>query len=241
MTGPDSYRGSSWPTSVQELISIQESLGRADPDPWIPRPDLAGVAGCFVCFEAGEDPGRAGEVGWAAAALIRKGSSPVVAVVEGEAGADYRPGLLALREGALLAAAVDALPEVPEVLMVNASGRDHPRRAGLALHLGAVLGLPTIGVTERALVAEGGPPAVRRGSRAPLRLDEELVGFWVRTRTGIRPVVAHAGWRTDPETAAAIVLATARKFRTPSPLRRARRAARLARSAGRRAGKDMGR
>ena len=73
----------------------------------------------------------------------------------GPAGGPYLPALLALREGPLLEQAVRALPIAPEVLVVNATGRDHPRRAGLALHLGAVLGVPTVGVTTRPLVAEG--------------------------------------------------------------------------------------
>ena len=78
--------------------------------------------------------------------------------ISGLAGGPYLPALLALREGPLLEQAVRALPIVPEVLIVNATGRDHPRRAGLALHLGAVLGLPTVGVTTRPLVAQGAWP-----------------------------------------------------------------------------------
>jgi deoxyribonuclease V len=80
------------------------------------------------------------------------------AVVRGKAGAAYRPGLLALREGRLLDAAVRALPVEPEVVIANATGHDHPRGAGLALHLGAVLELPSIGVTDRPLTAAGAEP-----------------------------------------------------------------------------------
>jgi deoxyribonuclease V len=149
----------------------------------------------------------------------------------GVAGAPYRPALLALRQGPLLAAAVRALPARPEVLLVNATGRDHPRRAGLALHLGAVLDLPTVGVTDRPLLAEGGWPDDAAGAAAPLLLDGERVGCWLRTRPGARPVAVHAAWRTGVEAAVAVVLATTRRpARTPEPLRRARTAARLARA-----------
>jgi deoxyribonuclease V len=146
------------------------------------------------------------------------------------AGGPYLPALLALREGPLLEQAVRALPIVPEVLMVNATGRDHPRRAGLALHLGAVLGLPTVGVTTRPLVAEGPWPPDQRGATAPLWLGGEVVGCWVRTRTGARPVAVHAAWQTDPDHAVQVVLAATRRARTPEPLRRARTLARTRRA-----------
>lgn len=150
-------------------------------------------------------------------------------MVRGRAGAPYEQGLLALREGALLETAVRALPERPDVLLVDATGSDHPRRAGLALHLGAVLGMPTVGVTHRPLIAEGEWPADERGARSPLLLGGELVGYWVRTKAGTRPLAAHAAWRTDSETAAEVVL-SASQARTPEPLRRARRRAREARA-----------
>jgi deoxyinosine 3'endonuclease (endonuclease V) len=104
--------------------------------------------------------------------------------VSGPAGGPYRPALLALREGPLLEQAVRALPITPEVLVANATGRDHPRRAGLALHLGAVLGLPTVGVTTRPLLAQGAWPADQRAATAPLLVGGEVVGYWVRTGRG---------------------------------------------------------
>jgi deoxyribonuclease V len=166
-----------------------------------------------------------GDRAWAAAALAGD-----VAVIEGTAGAGYEAGLLALREGALLEAAVRALPEPPRLLLVNATGRDHPRRAGLALHLGAVLDLPTIGVTHRTLLASGEWPADEHGAASPLVVEDELVGYWLRTRRGTRPLAVHAAWRTDPETAVGVVLASVGRARTPEPLRLARRAARAARA-----------
>lgn len=155
----------------------------------------------------------------------------MVATTSGTVRAPYEPGLLALREGALREAAVRRLVPPPDVVLVDATGRDHPRRAGLALHLGAVLGVPTVGVTDRPLAARGEAPPDDRGGTSPLWLDGELVGLWVRTRAGVRPVAAHAAWRTTAEQAAQVVRATAAKARTPQPLREARRAARGARSA----------
>jgi deoxyribonuclease V len=223
----------SWPDTSEALVTAQEILAAAAPEPW----QFAGgrplaVAGCFVCFPRGSaGAGAAGDPGWAGAALVADGRLVALSVVGGQAGAAYEHGLLALREGPLLEAAVRALSDVPDVLIVNATGRDHPRRAGLALHLGAVLSLPTVGVTARPLVAGGEWPADERGAASPLRVDGEIVGFWLRTRRGARPLAVHAAWRTGPETALAVVIAAvAGDARTPEPLRLARRAAREARA-----------
>jgi deoxyribonuclease V len=145
------------------------------------------------------------------------------------AGPTGRP-LLALREGALLEQTVRALPITPQVLVVNATGRDHPRRAGLALQLGAVLGLPTVGVTTRPLIAQGAWPPDQRAATAPLLVGGEVVGCWVRTRAGARPVAVHAAWQTDAPAAVQVVLAAKRRARTPEPLRRARTLARTRRA-----------
>jgi deoxyribonuclease V len=152
------------------------------------------------------------------------------AVVRGKAGAAYQPGLLALREGRLLEAAVRALPAKPAVVMANATGRDHPHRAGLALHLGAVLDLPSVGLTDRPLLAIGAEPGPERGATSPLLLEGAEVARLLRTRVGARPLVVHPGWRTDLDTAVSVVLAAIRRARTPEPLRRARREARRARA-----------
>lgn len=218
-----------WPTSREQLLEEQARLAEAAPPPWRPSARPA-VGGCFVCFERGPSgPGRPGEPGWAAAAVLERGRPLATAAVHGEAGAAYAAGLLALREGPLLEAAVRALASPPDILIVDATGRDHPRHAGLAVHLGAVLDLPTVGVTHRTLRAKGTWPPDQRGARSPLLLDGEIAGFWLRTRAGTRPLAVHAGWRTDAETAAALVLAVA-QARTPEPLRLARTLARTARA-----------
>jgi len=217
---------SAWPQTREELTEEQLRLGALAPPPWRFGPG-ARVGAVFVCFvRGGSGPGNAGDAAWAAAAV-----GDEVVVVPGSAGAPYHPGLLALREGALLEAAVRALTKPPDVLLVDGTGRDHPRRAGLALHLGAVLDLPTVGVTHRPLGAAGKLPPDERGARSPLLLDGEQVGYWLRTRAGTRPLAVHAAWRTDPQTAAEVVLSTSR-LRTAEPLRQARRRARRARSGG---------
>jgi deoxyribonuclease V len=156
--------------------------------------------------------------------------------VRGEAAVGYEPGLLALREGPLLEEAVRALPARPEVLIANATGADHPRGAGLALHLGAALELPSVGVTDHPLIAEGAEPGPLRGDASPLLANGRELARLVRTRAGARLLVVHSGWRTDLDTAVRVVVASTRRARTPEPLRRARREARAARAAEERRG-----
>jgi len=218
-----------WPADPDELERAQDALAAAaPPPPWTFGQEPL-IGGCFVCFGRGVGGrGARGEPGWAAAAL--DGTGGAVAVVRGTAGAPYAAGRLALREGPLLEAAVGALPRRPDVLLVDATGRDHPRGGGLALHLGAVLGLPTVGVTARPLLATGEWPDDARGAASPLELDGERVGAWVRTRTAARPLAAHAGWRTDAGVAVEVALAASRGHRTPEAMRRARRLARVARA-----------
>jgi deoxyribonuclease V len=226
-------------------------------DPWLP-PVRPVVAGCFVAFGRGEaGPGGPGDRAWAGAVAWRADSSAGnrqravdghlrgasahgmprraddvldQAVAADRVPAAYTPGLLARREGPVLAAAVFALGR-PDVLLVDATGVDHPRGAGLAVHLGAVTGIPTVGVTQRPLVASGTSPALRRGATTPLRIGDRCVGYWVCTRTGARALAAHAAWRTSPETAVDVILAASTgAARTPVPLQEARRVAREARA-----------
>jgi deoxyribonuclease V len=215
-----------WPSTAAELEAWQEELARRPVGAWSPAPASV-VGACVVVFPRGKTgAGACGDRGWAAA--VAHGAS---AVVPGEAGAPYVPGLLALREGPLLEAAVRALPRAPDVLLADATGRDHPRRAGLATSLGAVLELPTVGVTHRPLLASGDWPADRRGATAPLRIGEDVVGCWLRVRAGVRPLAVHPAWRTDLDAAIAVVLGATASVRTPEPLRAARTAARRARAA----------
>jgi Endonuclease V len=196
--------------------------------PRTPRLPAASSASCA------ERPGRVRRAirgGRARHSSEATGSAPAPSPT-GAAGAAYEPGLLALREGPLLEEAVLGLVEKPDLLLVNATGRDHPRRAGLALHLGAVLDVPTVGITHRLLVADGVWPNDERGATSPFHVEGERVGYWLRTRPGTRPLAVHAAWRTDADTAVAAAAAIIGTTRTLEPLREARRLARTARACG---------
>jgi deoxyribonuclease V len=221
-----------WPRTAEQLIEAQLWLAVADPPPWRPVDlDALHVAAGWVSFARGASgPGAAGDPAWAAAVTMRGARVTAHTTVHGQTAGGYIPGLLALRIGPLLCEAVGRLARAADVLLVDATGRDHPRRAGLALHLGAVLNLPTVGVTHRPLVATGAWPEDTTDAIAPLLLEGETVGFWLRSRAGARPVAVHAGWLTDPATALTVVLACKGRMRTPAPLRHARQHARRART-----------
>jgi deoxyribonuclease V len=221
-----------WPTTFEELRDAQTALAAARPEPWRP-PTTPTIGACAIVFPRGlTGPGTRGDPAWAASSVFLRRRVVSQATVLSVAGAPYRPGLLALREGPSLEAAVRALQTRPDVLLVDATGRDHPRHAGLALHLGAVLGIPTVGVTHRPLLARGDSPQDARGARAPLEIGDSVVGAWLRTRAGARPLVVHPAWRTTLEDAIDIVLMASHGHRTPEPLRHARHLARIARANG---------
>jgi deoxyribonuclease V len=221
-----------WPGSPEELLEAQRVLAAAAPEPWRPPPPPYAIGACVVVFARGTTGrGARGDPAWAAAAVLRRQRTLSDSTVTTAASGPYLPGLLALREGPCLEAALRALPCAPDVLLVDATGRDHPRRAGLAVQLGAVINLPTVGVTHRPLCAQGPWPSADRGAHSPLRLENgECVGAWLRTRTGARPLAVHPAWRTTLKVAIDAVLCATRGHRTPEPLRRARRLARLARA-----------
>jgi deoxyribonuclease V len=221
-----------WPVDAESLIEVQRELARAAPQPWRPAPGELRIGGCWVCFPRGlNGRGCAGDVAWAAAVLMRGGVVLDREVRRGVAGAPYSPGLLAQRIGGLMDATVRALSTPMDVLLLDATARDHPRGAGLALHLGAELGLPTVGITHRPLLGQGEWPEDRRGDTSPLWLGDTVVGCWMRTRPRVRPLVVHPGWRVDLATAVEVVASTTGQHRTPEPLRSARHLARSARSA----------
>jgi deoxyribonuclease V len=222
-----------WPTDPDSLAAAQAAVAARSREaaPWRPPGDPLGVGGCWVCFPRGlTGAGRAGDAAWAAAVNTRAGRVLARYAETGAAGGPYVPGLMALREGPLLESVVRGLPELPQVLLLDATALDHPRRCGLALHLGAVLDVPTVGVTHRPLLATGDWPDDSDGATAPLTLDGERVGSWLRSRAGTRPLAVHPGWRIDSDTAIEVVRGALHGRRTPEPLRQARHLARRARA-----------
>ena len=137
----------------------------------------------------------------------------------------YVPGLLAFREVPAILEAYARLSAEPDLLLVDGHGLAHPRRFGIASHLGVELDRPSIGCGKSRLVGEHREPGLRRGCRTQLRHRGEVVGACLRTRGGVRPVYVSIGHRVDLATAIRIVLRCARGFRLPEPTRMADRVA----------------
>lgn len=224
-------RPMSIPKTPDELRRLQAKLGRETPATWEGNLEAVSIGACFVVFEKGiEGSGGPGDRGWAAAATLQPEGHVSICVVDGEAKAAYRAGELILRAGHLLMDAIEGLLVAPDILLINATGRDHPRRAGLALHLGYLMGIPTVGVTHRPLVASGDWPPDMDGAATALTIGDAKVGYWYRSVRGTRPLAVHAGWQTSPDLALKIIRSVSSGVRTPEPLRVARRAARMARA-----------
>lgn len=149
-------------------------------------------------------------------------------VVTGRAEFPYVPGLFAFRELPALAEALTALRTAPDLLVCDGHGIAHPRRFGLACHLGVLTGRPTIGVGKTPLVGAWEPPGPARGDWSPLVDGGEVVGRVLRTRAGVKPVFVSVGSHTDLDTATRHVLALTPRFRLPETTRAADSAARTA-------------
>jgi len=138
----------------------------------------------------------------------------------------YVPGFFSLREIPAALAALEGLRAKPDVLLCDGHGVAHPRRFGLACHLGILADLPSIGVAKSRLVGEHREPRFTRGAWAPLLDRGEEIGAVLRTREGVKPVYVSIGHRVSLATAIEIVLACSPRYRIPEPIRAADRLAR---------------
>ena len=163
----------------------------------------------------------------AAAVLIRYPdlTREAVSVIEEPASFPYVPGLLSFREAPAAMRALAALPQQPDLVMVDGQGIAHPRRVGLASHLGLCLDTPTVGCAKSRLCGEAAAPGPEAGSWTPLVDRAETVGAVLRTRAGVRPLFISIGHKVDMEAAMRWVLTCCRGYRLPEPTRWAHRAA----------------
>ncbi|MFG3697504.1 deoxyribonuclease V [Micromonospora sp. NPDC047620] len=207
------------PGGVAEALAVQERLR--------PLVDLVGPGPAEPATVAGLDVAYA-ESGDRLAAAVTVLDARTLAVVDsavsvGRPAFDYVPGLFAFRELPALLDALDRLTVRPEVLVCDGHGLAHPRRFGLACHLGVVTGLPAIGVGKTPLLGEWAPPADERGAWTPLRDGDEIVGRVLRTRDGVKPVFVSVGHRMSLDNATARVLALTPRYRLPETTRTADR------------------
>jgi deoxyribonuclease V len=222
-----------WPTSTRDLERLQRKLARQadENDQWRWRGEgEPAIGGVFVSLPGNRHKNHARDIAWAAAVIMQGHNVVATATATRKLVSPYKPGYLALTVGPILEDVVQALSQPPDIIIVNAAGRDHIRGAGLAIQLGAALGVPTVGVTERPEIGVALQPGAHRGDWTPVRINNRLVGFRVRSLASANPIMAHAGWMTTPETARDIVLRVTGRMRVPEPLQRARQLSRKLRS-----------
>lgn len=137
----------------------------------------------------------------------------------------YIPGLLAFREGPALVDAFRQLRKEPDVFIFDGMGQMHPRRMGIAAHLGLWLGRPTIGCGKRHFIGKYQQPGQVKGSTATVTYEGEQVGLVLRTRRHVKPIYVSVGHMADLASAVQLVLACTPKYKLPLPIRMAHRAA----------------
>lgn len=157
-------------------------------------------------------------------------SYPSLQVVEAQVVTDritfpYVPGLLSFREAPLILAAFEKIKIKPDIVMVDGQGIAHPRRFGIASHLGLILGIPTIGCAKSRLCGEHEIPGTQAGSYAELKDNGEVIGAVLRTRENVKPLYISVGHMIDLPAAIKWVLACCRGYRLPEPTRLAHQAA----------------
>jgi len=210
----------SWDVTPKEAIAIQEQLRQAvntSDDPGTVRY----VAGIDIGFVKNKTVTRAAVVVLSFPDLLLQEQ----AITHQPTTFPYVPGLLSFREAPAALEALASLAIRPDLLLVDGQGLAHPRRMGLACHLGLLSDIPAIGVAKSRLVGQHGELPESRGSQVPLVDDDEVIGMVLRTRTGVKPVYVSIGHRVSLETAVAYTLACAPKFRLPETTRQAHRLA----------------
>jgi deoxyribonuclease V len=207
----------SWPQTVADAEAMQEELRPRlvldDPGPT----EVRTAAGLDVAYDEGSD-----RLAGAAVVLDARTLAPVDrAVAVGRTRFPYVPGLFAFRELPALADALRGLRGTPDLLVCDGHGIAHPRRFGLACHLGVLTGLPTVGVAKTPLIGRWDEPGPDRGQWSPLTDDGEVVGRALRTRTAVKPVFVSVGSGIDLDSATRHVLALTRTYRLPETTRAA--------------------
>ncbi len=205
-----------WPQTPEEAVNLQNIL-KAKVITSDQMGDIRHVAGVDVGFEEG------GEVTRAAVVILDFPGLHMVehAIARIPTRFPYIPGLLSFREIPALLQALEKINTVPDLILCDGQGIAHPRRFGIASHLGVLIDIPTIGVGKSLLVGKYEEPASERGSWQPLRHYNETIGAVLRTRSKFKPLFISIGHRISLPTAIDYVLRCTTKYRLPETTRMA--------------------
>ena len=213
----------SWDISATEAVALQRELAgqlhieQAQPDSTVES--IAGVDLSPPDAETGLVRGAVVVVAWPSLDVIE------VSTAEGVAEFPYVPGLLSFREAPILLEALSGLRGTPDLILVDGQGTAHPRRFGIACHLGLAVDVPIVGCAKSRLVGAHEEPGEDKGAWSLLMHRGEVIGAVVRTRTGVRPIYVSPGNNIDLESSVRWSLACSPRYRIPVPTRLAHRAA----------------
>jgi len=210
----------SWQVSTAQALEIQARLAaQVSRSSEVVNPRF--IAGVDISAERGQ-----GMATGAVVVLQYPELRPVeTKVITGKLDFPYIPGLLSFRESPLILAACEKLGITPDLVLVDGQGIAHPRRFGLAAHLGLCLNLPTIGCAKSRLCGTHKMPGVEPGSYAEVVDGDETIGVALRTKLGVKPIYVSIGHKVDLNTAIYWVLKCCRGYRLPEPTRLAHLAA----------------
>ena len=226
-----------WDLSPKDAMALQKALAGAvvRSDRFGPggRRSIRRVAGVDAAFADGGRVIRAAAVMLDYPGLVQTGE----ALIERPTAFPYVPGLLSFREVPALLEALRQLPTMPDLILCDGHGYAHPRRFGLACHLGLWLNIPAIGVAKSRLTGSHDEPGPAKGDAAWLLADKgarpgERIGAVLRTRERVKPVYVSAGHRVSLRTAVALTLGCATRFRLPEPTRLADKLSKAHRAGG---------
>lgn len=200
------------PASSAEAIAIQQELRQHvvlndDFD------ELNTIAGIDVGYDLKTNQSRAALV------LLKNGELTTSVVAYDETPFPYVPGLLSFREAPVILKALACLQEPPDLIFVDGHGVAHPRRLGVAAHIGVLSGLPTIGVAKKKLCGDFDEPGPHRGDRSLLMHKGERIGTVLRSKENVKPLFISPGHRVSHDTAVALVLQYLTRYRLPEPTR----------------------
>jgi deoxyribonuclease V len=203
----------SWSVTPREAILIQEKLRSLISIQPLSENDICLVGGVDTAFYDDQVIAAAVVMGFPSLEKIDQSTASVSVTFP------YIPGLLSFREAPAILESLGKLENLPDVLVMDGHGLAHPRRFGIASHVGILLDLPSIGCAKSLLIGEHDSLPETVGSSAIIRHVDEIVGLALRTRKEVKPVYVSVGHKIDLPSATEIILACTQGFRLPEPTR----------------------
>jgi deoxyribonuclease V len=209
-----------WQVSSQDAINIQKELKKKVTleCPYQSLEEIKTIAGCDVNYE------KKNAIVQAAVVLLSFKNLTIIEKITISKRINhcfpYIPGLLSFREGPLLLLALEKLKRIPDIILFDGQGIAHPRRCGLATHIGILIDKPTIGCAKSLLCGKYDEPENKKGAYTFIKhKQDEIIGAVLKTRKDVKPIFVSQGYKISLDLALKVVLACSPKYRIPEPLR----------------------